>query len=85
MGVSQPFKTDRKLDIAGTHNVLDLKVSKLCLETQLLNDPSIFPSRQFGVVFGFGTCHYHFTRSEDQGCSFGITDTHNHSRKTLKR
>ena len=65
------------------HNVLDLEIGKLCVEAELLNDPSILARSQTRIVLGLCTSHDHLARSKDQSCSLGIANTHDDSRETL--
>jgi len=43
MAAGQTFQTDRKLDIARTHNVLDFEVGELGVESKFLDDTGILP------------------------------------------
>ena len=42
MTAGKTFETDRKLDIAGADDVLDLEIRELGVEAKLLDDTSIF-------------------------------------------
>lgn len=65
MTVRQPFKTDRKLDIARPDNVLDLEILELRIKAELLDDAGVFPCSQFRIILALCTRHHHFARSED--------------------
>jgi len=84
MARCQTLETDRKLDVAGADNVLDLKVGELCVEAELLNDASVFPRCQLGVIFGFRTSDDHLSTCKDQSGCLWLTDTHNDGGKTLR-
>jgi hypothetical protein len=79
----QAFKTDGKLDVARTHDVLDLEVGELRVEAELLNDASVFSAGKLAVVLGLCACDDHLTRGEDQGSGLGFTDTHDDGGETL--
>lgn len=81
--VSQTLKTNWKLDIARTNNVLNLKVCELCRETKLLNDTSVLSRSQLWVIFGFGTSHHHLARCKNQSRRLWVTNSHDNSSKTL--
>ena len=69
----------------GTDDVLDLEVGELRVETKLLNDPSIFSGRKFGIIFRLCTSDDHFARREDEGRGLRIADTHDYCGETLDK
>ena len=79
----QTLQPDWELDITTPHYILDLEFRKLGVESQFLDNTSIFPRRESGIVFGLGTCDYHFTRCEYEGGRFGISNTHDYSCESL--
>ena len=46
----EALEADRELDVAAAHDILNLKIGKLCRETQLLYNAGILPCCQFRVV-----------------------------------
>lgn len=80
---SKAFKSDGKLDIARSHNVLDLEVGELGIESELLNDTSILARGKLGVVLRFGASYNHLSAGEDESRGLRLTDTHDDSRETL--
>ena len=44
------FKTDWELDVARADDVLDLEISELGIEAELLNDSCVFARRQARVL-----------------------------------
>lgn len=83
MLASETFQANRELDVTRAHDVLDLEVGELGIETELLDDSSIFAGSQLGVVFRFGTSDNHLSGSEDECSCLWVTDTHDDSGKTL--
>lgn len=81
----QTLQADRELDVARADDVLNLEVREFGIEAQLLDDTSVFPRGQLGIILGFGTGHDHLARSEDQRSGFRFADTHDHGSKTLRR
>lgn len=80
---SKTFETDRKLDVAGADNVLNLEIRELGVEAELLDDTGIFARGQLGIVFRLGTSDNHLAGREDEGSCLGLTNTHNDGGKTL--
>lgn len=83
MRVSKTFQTNGEPHITRADNVLDLKVRELGLESKLLNNSRILASGQLGVVLRLCSRHNHLARSKDQCSRLWLTDTHDHSSKTL--
>lgn len=46
MAVCKPFKTDRKLDITGAHDVLNLELGEFGIKAQFLHNTRVFTRRQ---------------------------------------
>ena len=84
MAARQTLQTDGELDVARADNVLDLKVRKLCVEPQLLDDSRVFARRQFRVVFRLGTRHDHLAGREDECGGLGFTDAHDDGGESLE-
>ena len=84
MSTGQTFKTDGKLDIAGTDDVLNLEVGKLGVETKLLDNASVLARGQLRIVFGLGTSDNHLARSKDESSGLGVSDSHDDSSKPLE-
>ena len=84
MLASKTFKADGEFHIARSYNILNLKVGKLCVETEFLNNSSIFARGEFAVIFGLCASDDHLTRRKDESSGLRITDTHNDSRETLE-
>jgi hypothetical protein len=80
---AETLKTNGKLDVARTDNILDLEVRELGIEAQLLDDASILARSKLGVVFGLCASHHHFARSEDESGSLWVANTHDHGSKSL--
>src|SRR5262249_40166655 len=80
----QAFEADRELDVARADNVLDLKVRKLGVEAELLDDAGVFARRELRVVLRLGTSDDHLARREDQGGRLGLADAHDDGCKTLE-
>lgn len=59
MAARKSLKTDWELDIAGPDNVLDLEIRELGIEAELLDDTSVLPRRQLGVIFRLCACDDH--------------------------
>lgn len=59
MARSQSLEADGELDVAATHDVLDLEVGKLGIKTKLLNDTRILARSKLRVIFRFGTSYHH--------------------------
>lgn len=85
MAAGKAFKTNGELDIARSHNVLDLEIRELGVEAEFLDDASILARGQFGIVLGLCTSDDHLARGEDQSSRLGFADTHDDSGETLKR
>ena len=83
MARSQTLQADGELDVAGANNVLDLKVGKLCVEAELLDNASIFARRQLRVVFRLGASNDHLARGKDESRSLGLTNAHDDGGETL--
>lgn len=66
-------------------NVLNLKVCKLGLEAELLDDSSILASGQPRVVFRFGARDDDLARSKDESGRFGFTNSHDDRSETLNK
>jgi hypothetical protein len=84
MARSETLETNGELNVARSDNVLDLEVGELGVETELLDDTRVFARRQLRVIFGLGTSDDHLAGGEDQGGCLGLTNTHDHSGKTLQ-
>jgi hypothetical protein len=41
------LETNWKLDVAGTHDVLDLEIGEFCVEAKFLNDTGVLARRKF--------------------------------------
>ena len=54
MPESQALETNRELNITGTDHVLDLEIRKLGLETELLNNSSVFTGCKLGLFLALG-------------------------------
>lgn len=80
---SKTLQTDGELDVARTHNVLDLEVGELGVEAELLNDTGILAGSKLGVIFRLGASDDHLARRKDQSGGLGLTDTHDNSGETL--
>ena len=81
---SQTLQADGELDIARSHNVLNLEVGELGVESKFLDDPSVLARRQLGIVFRFRSSHHHLTRGEDERRRLGLTNSHDDRSETLK-
>ena len=84
MLAGKTFKTNRELDVARADNVLNLEVGELGIETELLNDSSIFARSQFRIILGLGPGDHHLAGSEDECSCLWFTDTHDDSGETLE-
>ena len=84
MTVGETLEPDRKLDVGRADNILNFKVFELSIESELLNDSSIFARRQFRVILALCTSYDHFARSKDESSSLWFADTHNDGSKTLR-
>jgi len=84
MATSQTFKTNRELDVARPNNVLNLEVCKLGIKAELLNNTSVFATRQSAIVFRFRASHNHLARSEDESGRLRFTNTHDDGSETLQ-
>ena len=84
MTAGKTFETDRELDVARANDVLDLEIRKLCVESELLDDPSIFARGKLRVVLRLGAGHNHLARGEDQSCGLWFANTHDDGRETLE-
>ena len=80
---SKTFQSNRKLDVTRADNVLDLKIGELGIESQLLDDASVFPRCQFRIILRLRTSNYHFARGKDECGGFWIANAHNDSSETL--
>lgn len=78
------LETDWELDVARPDNVLDLEVCELCVEAELLNDTSVLARGKLRIVFRLCASDHHLARSEDQCCSFWLSNTHDDGGKTLE-
>ncbi len=77
------LKTDGEFDIARSDDVLDLELSELSIEAELLDNTSVFARGEAGIVLGFGTSNDHLARRENKRGRFGLANTHNDGSKTL--
>lgn len=77
------LQTNGKLDVARSNDVLDLEVSELGVESEFLDDTSIFARSKLRVVLRLGTSDNHLARGKDEGRGFWLTNAHDDSRKTL--
>lgn len=84
MAAGKTLKTNWELDVAAAHDVLDLEVGKLCVESELLNDASILARGKLAVVFGLGAGHDHLAGSEDESRGLGLSNAHDDGRETLR-
>ena len=83
MARSQTFETNWELDVAGANDVLDLEVGKLCVETELLDNTSIFARGKLRIILRLCTRDDHLARGKDQGSSLWFTNSHDDSGETL--
>ena len=83
MATSQTLQADGELDVARTHDVLDLEIRELGIETKLLNDTCVFSGSQLRVILRLGTSNHHLAGGEDQSGRLRLSDTHDHGRETL--
>jgi hypothetical protein len=79
------FQANGELDIARADDVLDLEVGELGVETELLNDTSIFARGKLGIILRLGTSDNHLSRREDQSGGLGVANTHDDSSESLRR
>ena len=84
VAVRETLETNREFHVARAHDVLDLELGELGVEAKLLHDTRVLARRQARVVLGLGASDDHLARGEDKRCRLGITNTHDHSRKTLE-
>ena len=84
MARSQTLKTNGKLDIARSNDILDLEIRELCIESKLLYDSSILSRCKLRVVLGLGSSDHHLARGEDQRSCLWLTDTHDDGSETLE-
>ena len=84
MATSQTFKANWELDVARPDNVLNLEVCKLGIEAELLDNTSVFATRQSAIVFRFRASHNHLARSEDESGRLRFTNTHDDGSETLQ-
>lgn len=85
MATGKAFKANGELDVARTHNVLNLEVGELGVEAKLLDDTRILARGELGIIFRLGTSDNHLAGSEDESCGFRFTDTHDDSGETLDK
>ena len=83
MPAGKTLETDRELDIARSHDVLDLEVGELGVEAELLNNPCVFAGSEFGVIFRLCARDHHLARGKNQRRGFGFTDAHDDGGKSL--
>lgn len=70
------LKPDRKFDIAGCHDVLNLEILELCRNPYFLDDSGVLPRRNFRLLFAFGAGDDHLARGEDESGGSGFPDSH---------
>jgi len=80
---SKTLQSNRELNVAGTNNVLNLEVSKLGIETKLLNDSGIFSRGQLRVILRLSTSHDHLAGGEDKCGGLWLSNSHDDSGESL--
>lgn len=83
MARCETLETNRELDVATAHDILNLEIGELGIETKLLDDTSVLARGKLAVIFRLCTGDDHFTRSEDECSCLGLTNTHDYSGETL--
>ena len=84
VAVRKTLQADGELDVTTADDVLNLELRELGVEAELLDNTRILARRQPRVVLRLGTGDDHLARREDESGRLGITDTHDHGRKTLQ-
>lgn len=77
------FKSDGELDIARPDNVLNLELSKLSIEAELLDNTGVFARGEAGVVLRFGAGNDHLARRKDKRGRLGVANAHDDGSKAL--
>mmetsp|Transcript_24259 Transcript_24259/g.54551 ORF Transcript_24259/g.54551 Transcript_24259/m.54551 type:complete len:233 (-) Transcript_24259:38-736(-) len=83
MGIRKLLQTNGEAHIARSNNVLDLELSELRAESELLNDASKLPRRQPCALLALRSCADHLSRGKNQRCCLGLSDSHDHCCKAL--
>ena len=80
----EALEADRKLDVAAPDHVLNLKVDKLDLKADLLDDARVLARGLPASVLGLGARDHHLARGKDERRGFGLADAQNHRREPLQ-
>ena len=83
VAVCKTLKTNRKLDVGATNDVLNLEFKKFGVEAKFLDNARVLARRQARVVFTLGTSHDHLPRRENECGRLGIANPHDDSGETL--
>lgn len=79
----QTLQPDGELHITTAHHVLDLELHEASRKTKFLDNASILSGSQSGQLLALSSRADHLPRAEHQSSGPGVSDTHNHSSKTL--
>lgn len=80
---SKTFKSNWESNVARADDVLNLEVSELGVEAELLNDSSIFSASKLRVVLRLSTSDDHLARGEDQSSRLWFSNSHDDSSESL--
>ena len=83
VAVRKTLQTNGKLDVTRAHDVLNLELGELGVETKLLDDTRVLARSQSRVVLALRTGDDHLAGSKDKSSRLGITDTHDDGGETL--
>jgi hypothetical protein len=81
--VGKALETNRELNIAAAHDVLNFKFGELRVEAKLLDNARVLARRQARIIFAFRAGDDHLSRSEDQRGCFGVANPHDDCSKAL--
>lgn len=83
MDVGQSFESNGKSDIIGSDDIVNTEFSEFDGESEFLNGAGIFSSSGVALVGTFGTCADHFAGGKNEGCGFGVSNSHDQSSKSF--
>lgn len=80
----QSLKRDRKSNITGSNDIVELVIEELGSEAKLQDDARELASCQSGIIFRFVARDDHLAGCKNQSSGLGISDTHDDSREALR-
>jgi hypothetical protein len=80
---AERFEANRKADIGRRHHVLNDKRLKLDRKIELLHNARVLASSQLAQILALGARHNHLARRKYQSRRLGLSNPHDHCRKTL--